>query len=121
MLFVRIQGKKGWPFSLLRKDILRSPSCVAVVRDKKKHIQKKKRTTTKKDPSFFSRDDFFYRGDQKIKKAEEQKRDKKRQKKRELFAVFFDIGEGEPQQEKVPSFPCVTYKKKRRKKEQSSK
>ena len=42
VLFVRIQGKKGWPFSLLRKDILRSPSCVAVVRDKKKHIQKKK-------------------------------------------------------------------------------
>ena len=40
VLFVRIQGKKGWPFSLLRKDILRSP-CVAVVRDKKKHTKKK--------------------------------------------------------------------------------
>ena len=97
----------------MRKDILRSPSCVAVVRDKKKHTHtKKKRTTTKKDPSFFSRDDFFYRGDQKIKKAEEQKRDKKRQKKENFLLCFLTLERGNHNKKKCPLSLCDVQKKK---------
>ena len=100
----------------MRKDILRSPF-VAVVRDKK-NTHKKRGRRKKILPS--SRVMIFFigatTGDQKIKKAE-QKRDKKRQKKENFLLCFLTL-EGEPQQEKVLSFPVRT---KKRRKEQSSK